>query len=64
MLPRPRLRPQEAAAMLSQATSLAAELEQAQRNAAAAQAAVQQLAAADQQHTAELEKQVSTCSAC
>ncbi len=44
--------------MLGEATALAAQLEQAQRAAAAAQAAIQSLATADDQRTSQLETEV------
>lgn len=47
--------------MLSEATALAAQLEQAQRTAAAAQAAIQSFTAADDHRTSQLESEVGAC---
>lgn len=52
---------QEASKMLSEATALAAQLEQAQRTAAAAQAAIQSFTAADDHRTSQLESEVGAC---
>lgn len=49
--------------MLGEATALAAQLEQAQRAAAAAQAAIQSLTTADDQRTSQLEKEVGAAQA-